>query len=231
MSGESAFDKLHVEDKQKADLGGLLEELNVPDNVVQYVRKNQRTIYAILIAVIVAIGAWSLYGSYVENKLKESSSALAIAKKEPENVRTAALQKVISDFSGTKAALWAMVELAHLDMKNKQYAAAAEKYTSVRADISDSDPLYPLLTFGVAQAMEMENKLDQAYAEYFALKDIKGFENIGYLGVARIREMQGDLDKALAHYEEYRATITGENLNSPDMLFLQEKITNLKTKK
>lgn len=230
MAGQSAFEKLHVEEK-KADLGGLLEELNVPDKVVQYVRRKQKTIYVIIFIVIVAVVAWSLYGSYTEKKTMNSSSALAIAKSEPENVRGEALQKVINDFPGTKAAMWATVELAHSDMQNKNYSAALEKYGSVREGMKESDPAFALLVYGIAQALEMDNKYEQAYAEYSTLKRIKGFEGIGYPGMARIKEMQGETTKALEIYDEYRSSITGENQNNPDMLFLEEKISSLKAKK
>ncbi len=230
MANDSAFEKLHVEDKDKTDLAGLLEALNLPPGVVKYARRNQKTIYFTTILIVVAVVTWSLYGSYHEKKINQSGSALSIAKKEPESVRPDALHKVLSDFSGTKAAVWAHVELAHEDMKNNQYTAAAEKYSSVRKEIKEKDPLYPLLTFGIAQAMEMEKRFPEAIAEYTSMKNITGYEGVGYLGKARVFEMQGEINQALSVYEEYLATFSGENLNSPDRLFVQEKITALKAK-
>ncbi len=228
MANDNAFEKLHIEDKDKTDLAGLLEALNLPPGVVKYARRNQKTIYFVSFFIVIAVVTWSLYGSYHEKKINQSGSALSIAKKEPVLVRPDALHKVLSDYPGTKAALWANVELAHEDMRNNQYAAAAEKYSSVRKEIKEKDPLYPLLTFGIAQAMEMEKQYPEAITEYTTIKNFIGYEGVGYLGKARVFEMQDEIDQALLVYEEYMATFSGEDLNSPDRLFVQEKITGLK---
>ncbi len=230
MASESAFEKLHVEEKEKANLSGVLEELNLPPVIVQFVRRNQRAVYAVLIIIVIGVVTWSLYGSYQEKKVNKSSSALAVAKKEPLSIQPAALQKVVDDFGGTKASLWAKIELAHGDMKNKNFSQAHERYTDVRGNIKKSSALYPLLTFGAAQASEMDDKFAEAHVEYTSLKAFSGYEGVGYSGIARTLEAQGDINGALAVYEEYLATFTGENLQNPERLLVLEKITYLKSK-
>ncbi len=230
MAGDNAFEKLHVEENRKADLSTLLEELNLPPRAVEKVRRNQTKIYIGAIIVVLAVVAWSLYGSYQEKKINQSGSALAIAKKEPSSVRTEALQKVMADFSNTNAALWAIIELAHEDMKNGKYANAADKYTSARREIKEKDPLSPLLTYGIAQALEAEKRYPEALGEYTSLKNTEGYKSVGFPGVARVLEMQGEEAQVLAVYEEYLSTFTGEDLNNPERLLVQEKITYLKAK-
>ncbi|MCP3931645.1 MAG: tetratricopeptide repeat protein [Bacteroidetes bacterium] len=228
MSGESAFEKLHVDEKRKADLGSLLEELNLPPKAVEYVRRNQTVIYVTIIIVILAIISWSMYGTYKDKKINQSSSALATAKKEPVSVRIEALQKVVTDYGDTKASLWATIELAHEDVKNKKYEAAVEKYASARNEIKENNLLFPLLTYGIAQAFEAEGKYSQAMGEYITMKTMEGYKGIGFMGTARILEIQGKMGQALASYEEYLSTFTGEDLNNPDKILVQEKISFLK---
>ncbi len=230
MSGESAFEKLHVEEKRKTDLSSLLEELNLPPKAVTYARNNQTKIYLAILLVVLAIIAWSMYGTYQERKVNTSSSALATAKKEPVSVRVESLQKVLSEYNGTKASLWATIELAHEDIKNKEFSGAVEKYTSARREVQENNPLFPLLTYGIAQALEAEGKYAEAMGEYTTMRNMEGYKGIGFFGVARVLEMQGEAAQALATYEEYLSTFTGEDLNNPEKLLVQEKITYLKAK-
>ena len=44
MSERSAFEKIHVEESEKADLGGVLEQMNLPPAVVTFVRENKRLV-------------------------------------------------------------------------------------------------------------------------------------------------------------------------------------------
>ncbi len=230
MAGESAFDKLHVEEKDKANLVGVLEELNLPASVVEFVRKNQKLIYGLVAILIVGVVAWALYGSYHEKKINESSSALALAKQEIDIEKINALQKVTEEFSGSQAAMWATIEEAHEEMKKGQYATATDKYVSIRKGIKKNNPLFPLLTLGIAQAKEQNNQNQEAFIEYETLKGVVGYENIGYTGMARLYEILGEPEKSLAVYEEYLSTFSGENQNSPDRDFVQEKVSNLKAR-
>ena len=63
MAEHSAFEKLHVEERDKADLGGVLEQLNLPPTFVQFVRKHQKTIYIIIGIITIVVIVWALYGS------------------------------------------------------------------------------------------------------------------------------------------------------------------------
>ena len=71
MSERSAFEKIHVEESEKADLGGVLEQLNLPPAVVTFVRENKRLVQIFIAAVVILVVAWSLYDSYRDKKLKK----------------------------------------------------------------------------------------------------------------------------------------------------------------
>lgn len=228
MSEHSAFEKLHVDDRDKADLGGLLEQLNLPPVFVQYVRKHQKAIYIILAVITIAVVAWALYDSYTDKKIVESNSALAVALKLENEEKLQALQAVLEDFSGTEAAIWAKVEIGRYHVKKNEMDKALEQYSAVRNEISDDNPLTYLLTFGIAQAAEALNNYDKAIAEYDSLKQIKGYEGIAYNGTARIYEVQGNIERAVNEYEQYLGSLPGGLDSNPEKLYISEKITTLK---
>jgi predicted negative regulator of RcsB-dependent stress response len=230
MADGNAFEKLHVEPTKKSDLDGLLEHFNLPPKAVKFIRKNKKAIIsAIVIAVVVALSL-SVYDVFRKKKINNSSTSLAIAMKTPESSRQSALQKVVEDYSGTDSARWARVGLAHIDLKNGKFKAAAEQYSKIKEEISPSDPLYGLVSFGMAQAQEAGKEYDSALGGYQALAKMDGYRGIGLLGMARIYEMKGESDKALSTYEQYMATLEGENPNDPERAFVAEKIGRLKVK-
>jgi predicted negative regulator of RcsB-dependent stress response len=228
MADENPFDKLHVEPSIKGDLTGLLEQFNLPPKVIKYIRKNLKIINATLALVVIAALCWAAYDAYILKKINASSSALSIAKKEPEAIRPVALQKVIADYANTSSARWAKVELAHIDMKNGNFKAAAEKYNGIRETIKSQDPLSGLLSFGIAQADEAGKEYDLAFGEYQALSKIEGYQTIGLLGMARIHEIKGETEKALMIYEQYMTTSVGQEKADPEKAFITEKIGRLK---
>ena len=228
MADETPFNKLHVEPSLKGDLTGLLEQLNIPPKAVKFIQKNIKIIYVVLALVVIVSLSWSVYDAYNQKRINQSSSALVMAMNQPPAMRSAALQKMIADFSGTSSALWAEVELAHIDMSSGSFKAAVAKYAAVRGKIKDSNPLFPLTTFGLAQAEEAGGEYDRAFAEYQSLAKIEGYQPMGLLGMGRIYEMKGEKDKALSVYEQYMSTFIGDNRNDPEKVLISEKIGRLK---
>ncbi len=228
MADQSVFDKIHVEERDKADLGGVLEQLNLPPAVVEFVRKNQRTIYIVIGVITAVVVTWALYDSYHDKKIAESSSALAVAQKIEGDDKVAALQGVVDDFAGTAAARWAKIELARHATSKADYTAALQHYQDVQKNIDDTNPLFPLVVFGIAQAEEALSNYDSAIQEYSILKSINGFESIGYTGAARIYEVQGKFDTAVQELEEYLGTLNGDAPESAEKIYISEKISRLK---
>jgi predicted negative regulator of RcsB-dependent stress response len=228
MTEESPFEKLHIEPEAKGKLTGLLEQLNLPPKGVKFIRENLKIINTVLVITIVVAVFWSMYDSYRYKRINDGGSALSIALSEPESARPAALQKVLSDFSDTPSGRWAQVELAHIDMKGGNFSAAAQKYSAVREKLKPNDPLFGLVSLGVAQAREAAKEYDQAFGEYTTLSKIEGYQPLCYLGIGRIHEIKGERDKALSSYEQYIATFVGQNGNNPEKTLISEKIGRLK---
>ena len=79
MAERSAFEKIHVPENEKGDLGGVLEQLNLPPGVVTFVRENKRLVQGCIVAVAIIIVAWALYDSHRDKKREDGASALSVA--------------------------------------------------------------------------------------------------------------------------------------------------------
>jgi predicted negative regulator of RcsB-dependent stress response len=230
MAGESAFDKRHVEASALSDVEGLLEHLNLPPAVIKYIRTHKKKLQIAAALFLVMIVALAVYDSYRGKRIEEAASALAVALQKGPEEKGGALAKVASDFSGTTSALWAGVELAHLDMQTGKFAEAADKYQKIRNDLDKSDPLYALTMFGVAQAREANHDYPEAFATYQEIKNIDGYQVIGYTGMARIQETQGKVDSALETLNEFLTTMADKPATDPGKQFVEEKISRLKAR-
>ena len=203
MASESAFNKRLTEETKMDKVEGLLEHFNLPPKAIDFIRANQRMIQIAIAVIIIAVVAWSLYGSYRERITEEASTALSTALQGEQDTQAQALQAVADKYSSTSSALWARVELAHLDMKNGSFADASKKYQAILPDVKTSNPLYPLVLYSLAQSMEGDKRYQEASTQYDLLKDLKGYENIAYLGLGRLEEAQGNTDKAISIYNNF----------------------------
>lgn len=228
MAGQSAFDNKQIQESSHSEGSGLLEHLNLPPVVIRFIKKNKKSLQIGAAVVVVLVIGLTLYSSYRSSRIQQASAALAVAMQAAEPERHKALVGVAADFSGTPSAHWANAELAHGLMKEGKFKEAAQQYGAVRKKISTSDPLFALLTYGLAQANEGAALFEGAILEYKALQKIEGYEGEGFTGLARIYESQGNMKEALAVYEEYLATFTGQNQNDPAKIAVDEKVARLK---
>jgi predicted negative regulator of RcsB-dependent stress response len=228
MSERSAFDQNQVAEEAHTETSGVLDQLNLPDGAVKFLRKNKRILQVTAVVVTVLVVTVSLYSSYRTNRLESAASQLSLSLAAEGDAKTQALEQVVIDFSGTPSALWASIELGHMAMKDKQYKKASEYYSQTREKTSPSNPMYGLLTFGVAQAEEAGKNYEAASVNYRTLKGVEGYKDEGYLGMARVLEAQGENAKAVGVYEEYLGSFLGESQNERATEKIQEKITRLR---
>lgn len=211
MAQQSVFEKKYVEKDTMSDVEGVLEHFNLPPNVISFIRKHVRAIQIGIAVVVVAVVVFSLYGSYRDKKITNASNALTLALEESAESRVSALQAVVEDYSGTDSALWAQVEIANQQMEAKEFAKAQVLYNSI-IDITEEDnPLYPLSLFGEAQALENQEKYEEARAIYVKMKDVAGYKELAYFGIGRTHEAQKNIDSAIETYNEYLlSSVEGE---------------------
>lgn len=226
MAKHEVFDKEWVDERDKNSLEGLLEQLNLPPAAIKFVRENKRFIQIAVAALVLIVFAWSLYGAYRDNRIKESSLALAIALEQEGQQQLDQLALVADEFDGTDAALWARINRAHMLLNDANMSEAHAEFVSIREDIGRKSLLHPLVTVGIAQSAEAAGNFGKAAEEYEALIDIEGYESIGYLGAARVNEEQGNRDRALELYENYLAVIDSAAVLQKVMV--EEKIARLK---
>ena len=231
MADESVFNKKLTVETNMDKVEGLLEHFNLPPKVIDFIRLNQRIIQIAIAVLVIAVVFWSLYGSYRERIREEASTALSSALQADTAGQTEALRGVVDKYAGTSSALWARVELAHLDIKNGSYADAAKKYTEILPDVKASNPLHALVVFGLAQALEGEKRFADAAKQYDLLKNIKGFEQIAYAGMGRIEETQGNVDKAIAIYNDFLLFMGQDAVYARDQAEIKAKVARLKAQK
>ncbi|MBU4261265.1 MAG: tetratricopeptide repeat protein [Proteobacteria bacterium] len=197
----SPFTKLHVEEVTPAKRT-LLDELNLPPKARKFIADNAKTLQIALIAFVVLISAWNFYNYYTQKQKNDSSALLAKAMQQTDTeARDKDLQQVIKEYSGSGAAMWSRITLAHEQVEKKDYAKAQEELAAIKKDVSTGSPLFPLVLFDLGQVYEMNGDLDNALSQYTALREIPGFVIIGYLGEARIYEQKNDSVKARETYE------------------------------
>ncbi len=230
MAGESAFDKRHVEASSLSDVEGLLEHLNLPPAVIKYIRTHKKNLQIAAALFLVLVVALAVYDAYRNKRVEKAASALAVALQKGPEEKGGALAKVVSDFSGTTSALWAGVELAHLDMQTGKFAEAADQYQKIRNDLDQANPLYALTMFGFAQAREANHDYPEAFAAYQEIKNIDGYQVIGYMGMARIQETQGKVGEALKTLNEFLATLADKPATDPGKQFVEMKISRLQAR-
>ena len=134
----------------------------------------------------------------------------------------------MTTYSNTSSAIWAEVELAHLDMKNGLFSSAAEKYNTLNQKIDEGNPLKPLIMFGLGQAYEAEKNYTDAAAQYKILTGFKGYESVAYIGLGRLEETQGNIEKAIAELNNF-VLIAGDDASfTQSRNEIQAKIARLK---
>jgi len=230
MSNDSAFNKRLAAETTMDQVEGLLEHLNLPAKVIDFIRSNKRLLQIIIAVIVITVVAWSLYHSHRKNVVEEAASALSLAMKGDDSSRAETLKLVVDKYSSTSSAMWAQVELAHLDMKNGSFSNASNKYGAIIGDLKDTNPLYPLVLFGLAQSLEAEKKFQEASANYNKLQEINGYKHIAYSGLGRIEEVQGNTDKAIAVYNNFLLSAGDDPSQAQARVVVEEKIARLKAK-
>ncbi|MDK9707755.1 MAG: tetratricopeptide repeat protein [Desulforhopalus sp.] len=230
MASESAFNKRLTAETTFDKVEGLLEHFNLPPKVIRFIRGNLRIIQVAIAIIVATIVFTSLYSSYKEKIREEAATALSKALQQGKDIQADALLKVANDYGSTSSALWAKVELAHLEMQKGAFADAGEKYRKILAEIDKKNPLYPLVLLSVAQAYEAEKKYPEAAKEYDILKGLKGYEHIGYTSMGRLEEVQGNIEKAIAVYNNFLLSLGEDSSKAQSKEQIEGKVARLKAR-
>ena len=208
MSAQSLFSKKNIKSQQPDTRTGIMEELNLPPEVISFVRKNAKSLQIALICVVVAVLAWVFYDYYTELQENKGASLLASAMQtEATGERIQVLENVINDYSRTSAARWSKLELAHLDYQEGRFDAAIAKYEEILGKVSADSSLVPLARMNLAQSYEETSQYDQAISQYNLLKKSAGFTEEAHLALGRVYTAKGETAQARREYEDLLSTM------------------------
>jgi len=207
---QSAFDLKHIEETAAVETSGVLDQLNLPPALTDFLRKNQRTIWIVVSLIVAVVVAVALYSSYRSYTLKKAAEAYDQALMLDGDQERTALQKVADTYGSTPSAIWSRVELAHLDQKDGDVKGAIEKLAVISSGLKENNLLKPLILVNLGGLYEQDKQLEKGLAVYQELKNIKGFEAQAVNGLARVYETRGDSEKAVAMYQQYLTLTTIE---------------------
>ena len=204
MTEQSVFTKKHSETMEH-DKKAILEEMNLPPAVIDFIRKNKRTLQIAIVVIILCVIGWEGYGKYKKTQLENSSAMLYEAvKTESIDERISQLNALSVQYAGKSGSgVWGSIELGHIAFDQMKYKEAIDHYSKALEDISTQNPIYPLLQYSLAQTYENFGDSGSAENIYQKLIDISGFAGEGYMGMARLAEKEGDSTKAVGYYQNF----------------------------
>ena len=229
MTEHSVFSKKHAAVMAR-DKQALLEELNLPPALIDFVRTNAKALKIGVAVIVIVLISWEGYGKYTSVQRDRSADLLYQAMQIDATGEQAKLLKELSNKYGNNGSgLWGTIELGHQAFKDGKFQEAVTLYESVLDSISANSPLFPLLQYNLALAYENLPDTTKAKAAYLALSKVKGFAGEADLGLARIAETEGNKDDALAKYQDY--VDLPETQDGPTKEWAKNKIQLLTPKK
>lgn len=230
MSEQSAFNRQNIEESAVPPTPGLLEQFNLPPEIIAFVRNNQRTIWIVSGCLAFVVVAAALLNQYFDYREDKAATALVLALEKKGSEKTDALAGVVEDFGSTSSGMWGRVELAHIAAKDGDLQKAITNFEGIKQDLSAEDPLMPLMLYSLGVLYEKNNQPAKAVETYTTLSGYKGFETSSYEALGRLYETQGQKAKALDMYRkslepvpEGEAPVAG----SPGRDIIQAKINAL----
>jgi predicted negative regulator of RcsB-dependent stress response len=138
------------------------------------------------------------------------------------------LEKCIADHPGTRVSMDARLDLAQASFRVGRYEDARRWAAEVVEKASPGNDLKPLARYQLAQYYEMLGKVDEAVAEWEALRkeELSGLNREVDWHIADLYVKKGDYSKAVSHYES-ALDASGSYPSAP---MLQEELAFAKTK-
>ncbi|HHB75369.1 MAG TPA: tetratricopeptide repeat protein [Desulfobulbus sp.] len=203
MANQSAFDPNHIKETAVSETSGLLDELNLPPAFIDFLRKNQRTLWIIIAVIAIVVTAVSLYGSYRTYRENKATAAMDAAMQAAPGQKVDMLKKVVQDFTSTPTEHWARIELAQISIKNGKPADAILQLQKVNQEIDAKNPLKPLVLFKLAGLYEETKNYQAALDQYQKLTAVSGFEADAQYALGRVYAALHKNAEAVTAYQQY----------------------------
>ncbi len=235
MSEQSSFSKKNIIEAAAEPKRDFLDELHLPPQVTSFLRENARLFQIVAVCIVLAVIGWTSYQHYTETRRGEAASMLTEAlQQEDQSLRIQNFKSITEKYSGTEAATWSTLELAHLDYDAGNYDDAISKYNIVLGEVGSKNALYPIVQLSIAQTYEQKQDYVNAISNFETLASIPGFEGEGYLAMGRIYEITNDNAKAIQIYEKYLSLTEGDAVAgqlpvSPAFSRIKDKLVRLRS--
>jgi len=203
MANQSAFDPNHIKETAVSETSGLLDELNLPPAFIDFLRKNQRTLWFMVAVIAIVVTAVSLYGSYRTYRENKATAAMYAAMQADSDHQVDLLNKVVQDFTSTPTEHWARIELAQISIKNGKPAEAILQLQKVNKEVEAKNPLKPLVLFKLAGLYEETKNYQAALARYQELTAVSGFEADARYALGRVYAALHKNAEAVTAYQQY----------------------------
>ena len=203
MANQSAFDPNHIKETAVSETSGLLDELNLPPAFIDFLRKNQRTLWFMVAVIAIVVTAVSLYGSYRTYRENKATAAMDAAMQADSDHQVDLLNKVVQDFTSTPTEHWARIELAQISIKNGKPAEAILQLQKVNKEVEAKNPLKPLVLFKLAGLYEETKNYQAALARYQELTAVSGFEADARYALGRVYAALHKNAEAVTAYQQY----------------------------
>ncbi|MCI5166530.1 MAG: hypothetical protein D3903_10670 [Candidatus Electrothrix sp. GM3_4] len=191
-------DNSHIEQHS-----GVLDQLDLPPGIIEFLQKNQRKIWTVVILVAAVVIIASLYGSYRTYSLNKATKAYDAALLLEGKQRTIALNTVQEDYSSTPSGAWGQIQLAHIDQEAGKYKESISRLETLKSDLGEEDLLKPLVLANLGALYEQNKQLDKAVAAYEILQKRKGYGALALSNLGRLYESMGKNEQAMATYQRY----------------------------
>lgn len=202
MAQQNAFDKNSLENAKLLQPEGILDQLNLPPALIDFLRKHQKPLWIVTIVVVIAVVAISLYSSYRTYTIDKAASALDTAMAATSGKKDL-LAQVAEKYTSTPSAIWARVELAQLAQKSGDTKTAVAEFELLRQAVGNKAVITPLVLTSLGTLYEEENNHDAALAVFSELAMINGFAAEANRAMGRINESRGNSEQAVVMYTKY----------------------------
>ena len=230
MADHSAFDQKNAHFQPLGPPPGLLEQFNLPPALIASIRRNQRTVWIVVLVCFAAAIGFAAFNSYHDYRAAKAASALDTALQAKKDVKSL-LEQVAQEFASTPSGRWAKIELALLAAKDGQLPQAIAQLEVINAGLSNKSLLKPLVLVKVAGLYETEGQFDKALGVYTELATQESFAAEAYRSMGRVHEQMKKPTEARTMYEKYlelTASPDGQKSSDPVRELVQSRLNRLK---
>ena len=192
----------------------------------QFINDNAPKIAAIVVSLVVIIGAYAFYRGYHENNIADAKEQLALIISQKDNKKVLADLEKLKENAPNEIRIAIELEIAHYATTQNDFTKAKEAFNYVMNEEKYS-------SLGITAAMNAaalsvhtgENENAIKIYEDIVTHCPKDVQSVVYFQLGEAAEKIGQKDKAIKAYQDGIALF--EDVNSTDVIFYKSRIKEL----